>query len=258
MNEFIERYKTLSNSDLLRVIENQSDYQTKAVEAAKIEIQQRNLSDQEVDEAKSTLETDRQERKKQKEKRAVIEQKVINLGTSLFDIFNPIQKSTPTAEKLIRLITIVFGLIAVIKWYDVFGLIKIMLTDNSAGWDLSILVYLFPVIFLSIATILFGSRKKMGWVLMAIYLTYSAINTFGIIIRTWNMEPTEILGISNTFPQTSTNTQILITLFFGGILWVLSKKEIKEHYRINRRAAITTLGITAALTIIFIAPSLLL
>lgn len=38
MNEFIKRYKTLSNSDLLRVIENQSDYQPEAVEAAMAEI----------------------------------------------------------------------------------------------------------------------------------------------------------------------------------------------------------------------------
>ncbi len=47
MNEFSERYKTFTNSDLLRVIEDQADYQSEAVEAAKSEIEQRNLSDQE-------------------------------------------------------------------------------------------------------------------------------------------------------------------------------------------------------------------
>ena len=45
MNQFTERYKTLSNSDLLRVIKNHPDYQPEAAEAAKNEINQRNLSD---------------------------------------------------------------------------------------------------------------------------------------------------------------------------------------------------------------------
>jgi hypothetical protein len=257
MNQFSERYKTFSNSDLLRVIENQSDYQPEAVEAAKTEINQRNLSDEEFTEAKSDLEPERQVKQKQNKKKAEVEQKVMSLGTSVFDTINPIQKTAPTAERLIRLITIVFGLIAIFKWYNQFGLVKFMLTDNSAGWDLSMIEYFLPLILLPIATILFWLRKKSGWILMAAYLTYSAISAFGLIIMTWNMEPLGVPALDSLFPQTSPTTQILTTLFFGGALWVLTKKEIKEHYNINRQITLATIGISAVLTILFITPFLL-
>jgi hypothetical protein len=257
MNQFTERYKSFTNSDLLRVIENQSDYQPEAVEAAKTEINQRNLPDQELSEAKSELEAERQEKKKQNEKRAEVERKVKSLGTSVFDTINQIQESAPTTERLIRLVTIVFGLIAVFKWYSQFGLVKFMLTDNSAGWDLSMVEYFLPLILLPIALILFWLRKKSGWILMAAYLTYSTIGAFGLIIMTWNMGPLGIPAIDNLFPQTSPTTQILTTLFFGGTLWVLTKKEIKEHFNIKRQTTIAIIAIAGIFTIIFIAPFLL-
>jgi hypothetical protein len=257
MNQFTERHKTLSNSELLRVIENPSDYQSEAVEAAKTEIDQRNLPDQENEDAKRNLEVERQEQQKQNKKKAEVEQKVKTLGTSIFDTINPIQKSAPTAERLIRLITIVFGLMAIFKWYNQFGLVKFMLTDKSAGWDLSMVEYFLPLILLPVATILFWLRKKSGWILMAAYLTYSAISAFGLIIMTWNMEPLGVPALDNIYPQTSPTTQILTTLFFGGTLWVLIKTEIKKHYNINRQTAIATIAIAAVLTILFIAPFLM-
>lgn len=257
MNQFTERYKTYTNSDLLRVIETQSDYQPEAVEAAKTEINQRNLSDEELTEAKRELEAERQEYQKQNEKNAEAQRKVKTLGTSAFDTINLIQGSAPTAERLIRLVIIIFGLIAIFKWYSQFGLVKFMLTDNSAGWDLSMLKYLLPLILLPIALVLFWLRKKSGWILMAAYLTYSAISAFGLIIMTWNMEPLGIPTLDSLFPQTSTTTQILTTLFFGGTLWVLTRKEIKKHFSIKRQTAIATIAIAGILTIIFIAPFLL-
>jgi hypothetical protein len=257
MNQFSERYRTFSNSDLLRVIENQSDYQPEAVEAAKTEIKQRNLSNQEVTDAKSILEIEKRELQKQNKKRAEVEQKVKTLGTSIFDTINPIQKSAPTAEKLIRLITIVFGLISVIKWFNEFRFVKFMLIDNSAGWDLSMVEYFLPLILLPIATILFWLRKKSGWVLMASYLTYSAIGAIVLVTMTWNIEPLGVPALDSLFPQTSPTTQIFTVLFFGGTLWALSNKQILEHYDINRQTIIATIGIAAVFTILFIAPFLL-
>ncbi len=252
MNKFSERYKTISNSDLLRVIENKSDYQSEAVEAAKTEINQRNLSDNEMTEAKNELEIELQERIIKNEKRANAEQKVKTFGILFFDLINPIQKSAPTPEKLIKLIAIVFGLIVVVNWYNEFGFVKFMLTVETCRWDLSVCECFLPLIILPVAVILFGFKKKSGWILMAAYLTYSAISAFGLIIKTWNKEPTGIPSLDSLFPQISTTTQILTTLFFAATLWVLTKKEIMQYYNINRQAMIITIGIAAALTVLFI------
>ena len=257
MNEFIERYKTLSNSDLLKVIENQSDYQVKAVEAAKVEIQERNLSAQEFQDATSVLVAEKEKRKKRDEKKAAIEHKVEAVSTTFFDTINPIQKSAPSAEKLIRLITIVFGLITIVNWYNEFGLITFMLTDDTGGWDLSMVEYFLPLILLPAATILFWLRRKIGWILMASYLTYSAISTLGLTIMTWNRQQIGIPALDNLFPQTSAITLILTTMFLGGTIWVLTKNEIKEQYKVDKQTMVTTIGITGVLTLIFIAPLLM-
>ncbi len=258
MNQFSVRYKSFSNSDLFRVIENQSDYQTEAVEAAKTEINQRKLSDQQIKDLKSELEAERREQQRQNEKRAEVEQKVKKIGISVLETINPIQKAAPTAERLIRLITIIFGLIAIFKWYNQFGLIKFMLTDSSPGWDMSIVEYILPLILIPVATVLFWLRKKSGWILLVAYLTYSAICAFGLVIMTWNMEPLGVPALDSLFPPTSPTPQILATLFFGGTLWVVTKEKIKEQYDINRQILIASIGISAVLTILFIAPFLLI
>lgn len=254
MNQFSERYKAFLVSDLLRVVENKNDYQAEAVEAAEYEIEQRQLTDQELIEAKNELEAERQEKQKLIEKRAEVERKVKRFGALVFDTINPNQKSDPTAERSIRLITIVFGLIALYQLFNQFQLILFMLTDSTTGWDLGMVEYFLPLILLPVATVLFWTRKKIGWILMATYLTYSTISAFGLVIITWNMEPMGVSAFDNLFPQASTTTQILTTLIFGGTLWVLNKNEVKENFKINRHTAIGTMAISGALTILFIAP----
>lgn len=249
MNPFSEQYKTFSNTDLLRIIENQSDYQPKAVEAAKTEINNRNLSNYEIKDAKNALEAERQEKQKQSEKRTEIEQNIKTLATSFFNTINPIQQSTPTAERQIKLITIAFGLLAIFKWYNQLEFLKFILTDSSGSWDLSILAYFLPLILLPIATLLFWRRKKSGWILITVYLTYSAINAFGFIILRWNRQSLGNPTLDSLFPQVSSISLLLTIFFYGGTVWVLAKKEIREHYNINRQTMIITIATSAILTI---------
>jgi hypothetical protein len=117
--------------------------------------------------------------------------------------------------------------------------------------------YFLPLVLLPIAIILFWLRKKSGWILLSAYLTYSAIGAIGLVIMTWNMEPIGVPALDRLFPQTSPTTQILTALFFVGNLWVLTKKDIKEEYNINRQTSFATIGISAVLTILFVAPYLL-
>ena len=124
-----------------------------------------------------------------------------------------------------------------------------MLTDDTGDWNLSMVEYFLPLILLPTSTILFWLRKKSGWILMASYLTYSAISTLGLTIMTWNMQPSGIPALDNLFPQTSPITLIMTTLFFGGTLWVLTKNEIKEQYKVNKQTMVTTIGIVSVLIV---------
>ncbi len=194
---------------------------------------------------------------KKNEKEIGLEERMKSLANLFLDTINPIHKSAPPAEKLIRLITIVFAVIACAKWYGNFGLLKYIFTESTGGWDLSIAEAFAPLILLSIAVVLFGLRKKNGWTLMAAYLTYSAISAFALIIITWNIRPFEVNGLGDLFNFSSTPNQVLTTIFYIGILWVLTKKEVKKRYEVKKPTIIKTIGITSLLTILFIALLLL-
>ena len=115
MNPFLNRYETYSNADLLRVIENEGNYQVEAVEAAKDILAKRNLSDLELDEAKRVLEIEQEEEQKRIEERERMKTTAISYFYGAIDSIHPIQKSEIQAGRMVILISIVFGLIAAYK-----------------------------------------------------------------------------------------------------------------------------------------------
>lgn len=254
MNQFFEKYRTLSNTELLRIIENQFDYQEGAVEAAKEEIKQRKLTKPELEEAKQKLSIEQQVKRKQFENQIEIMNQLKKIGRSFFDSLNPIQHSAPNSERLIRLITIVFAFFSIYLIYNQFELIIFMLSESLTDWNYGIVVYMVPLILLPTATLLFGFRLKIGWILMYAYLTYSAVKAIGLLILTWNIEPTELLPIDRLFPRITPTTQILTILFFGGILWGLGKNDILRKFSINRQIILATVAVSVILTILFVTP----
>jgi drug/metabolite transporter (DMT)-like permease len=146
-------------------------------------------------------------------------------------------------------------MITVIIWYNEFGLIKYILTNSLTGLDYSIVEYVLPILILPIATILFGLKKKSGWILLSTYISYSAINVIGILFLTWGMEPTGIPAIDSLFPQSLIISLIITALFYGGTLWVLNKREVREKFNTNQNTAIGTIALTVVLTIFLISHS---
>lgn len=249
MNQFAERYKTQTTTQLLRVIENPTDYQPAAVEAAQYEIDHRELSEEELADSKRELEAERQDKENEKAKKDEVERKVKSYGALAFEAINPLQQSAPTADRLITLVTIVFGIMAIFNGYTQYGLAKYMLMDNTLGWDLSMVEFFLPLILLPVAIILFWFRKTIGWTLMAIFLTYSAISAFVLLIFAFLTEPSDSELVNTLFPQPSVTTKILITIFFVGTLWVLNRKDVREKFKMSRSIAIGTMALTAMFTL---------
>ena len=85
--EFSEKYKTYSNADLLRVIENHDDYQSQAVETAKNTLTDRQLSEMEIKIAKDELEIEKQEKLRKERTKRAVEDKVKNIVKSISVLF---------------------------------------------------------------------------------------------------------------------------------------------------------------------------
>lgn len=250
--EFEEKYKTYSNTELLRVIENPDDYQQIAVETAKTIFSKRLLTEVEIKIAKDELEIERQEKLNKEQEKSENKDKLMNIGKSIIDTVNPIQNNTPTTEKTIKIITLLFGGLFLFQFYKEFWLIRFFFTESSAFSDFSPILFFLPLIILPTALFLFYKRKKNGWFLLTMFLTYSAVNEIGNFIVTINMEPTGIPALDSLIPQTSPITLLIKFLLFSGTVWVLSKENIRTIYTISKQTMILTISITTIIVVFFL------
>jgi hypothetical protein len=252
MTEFTERYKTLSNFELLKILEEKENYKPIAVETAKTEINKRQLSEQELEKIKSKISNLQIKKNKKKEKKKEQEEKLKNYGTTFFETISPIQNGIQTPERIIRLITIVFGGISIYHLYKEFGMLRYIFTDSKGGWDLSMVEYFFPLIILPIATYLFWKRKKIGWILLAIFLTYSAMSSLVMFFMNLGRQPSGFANLDALFPTVSPIAYLATLVFFGGSLWAISKIEIRDIYDLNKTTLFKVIGLTIIVNGIFI------
>ena len=245
--EFTEKFKTYSNTELLRIIYNPDSYQPKAVETAKTILSDRQLTEEEIKISKDELEIESQEKLNKEQKKRAVEDKFKNIGKSILDNVNPIQNETPTTEKTIQIISLLFGGLFLFQLYKEFGMICFMFTDSSSDWDFSMVLYFLPLIVVPTATILFYKRTKIGWLLLTMFLTYSAVSAIGLFFLTMNMKSSSFEALDNLFQQTSPSTHILTFLFFAGTIWAVSRENIRTVYTITKKTMILTISITAVI-----------
>lgn len=243
--EFDEKYKTYSNTELLRVIVNPNDYQQIAVEAAKTIFSNRLLTEEEIKIAKDELEIESQEKLNKEQEKRENKDKLMNIGKSIIDTVNPIQKEIPSTEKTIKIISLLFGGLFLFRLYQEFGMISFMFTDSSSVWDFSMVLYFLPLVVIPTATILFYMRKKFGWILLTVFLTYSAVSVIGFFILIMNLRVSGFDALDNFFSQTSMITYLLSFLFFAGAIFAISRENIRSIYKINKQTMVLTISITA-------------
>jgi len=98
-NDFSEFYKSISNTELLSILDNSGDYQPLAVEAAKKEFFMRQLSETEIKEARKPIIAKQIQKEKQREKVKAIAQ---NGGTPLVVSFNNEIKGVIELQDIIK------------------------------------------------------------------------------------------------------------------------------------------------------------
>jgi len=248
---FSEYYKTISNSELLHILENPDDYQPLAVEAAKQEFANRQLSDIEIKEAKEPLIVKQLEKEKQKHRIKVIESKVKNSGHTLIDTLNPIQTGIPTTEKAIRLIVVVFGGLSLYQVIREYGTLKAYVKDIPSFPLVSFLT-LFPFIILPIAVLTFWKRKSLGWTLLTIFLTFSSVGILWALFNSLSWRPSGFAGLDNLFQRPPLTTYIIQLLFLIGTLYVICKRNMREVYSINSNKMQSTIAITGIISFFLI------
>jgi hypothetical protein len=248
--DFSEYYKTLSTLELLIILENPGDYQLPALEAAKREMQNRELSPNEINAVKEQMEAARLQKEKQKEKVKVIEDTIKKAGNTIIDTLNPIQSGIPTTDKLIRFIVIAYGGIFIFQLLTETRSI-IATVKDIADYPVETIFYLLPFVILPVGLFYFWKRKKRGWVLLGIFITYFIVHACWMLYEyfTWTSSGNEFFDM--LLPVTSPVSSWVQLLVLGGTLFVICKREIREIYKIDKQSMLLTI-LPAGLLVLFI------
>jgi hypothetical protein len=246
-NDFGNYYKTISDTELLDILEHQVNYQPLAIEAAKKEFENRKLSDEEISKAKQPLILKKLEKEERKKKIKTIENKVKNASNILVDTLNPIQTETPTTKKLIQFISIAFFAFFLFKVIGDFRMFSEM-TKDIARFDRSSFFYFLPFVILPVASVTFWMRKAFGWMISAFFIIYSAIRVIWVLIESFNWKHTEA-SFDNLYPRPSPVAYIFIIVLLIGMLYVISKPNIREIFKINRQRLVATIFMSSLVAI---------
>lgn len=247
LQDFAERYKMISNSELMEILQNPSQYQSIALSAAKSEFASRRLSDVEINEAKQILLNKKNKNDKQNEKQEEIKAKLINAGSVVYDTVSPLQSTISTAVKIIRITAIVFTFLVIYKISVNFDLLLAIIKGNS-GESFGYTLYFFPILVELVATILFWLKKKSGWLLLAFFCSYSLIEVlYGLYYSISFQFRKET--INYLFPTPSPSAYIITILFYVGTILAINRQDIREIYRVDKKEIQAPLIIGALLGI---------
>jgi hypothetical protein len=233
LQDFAERYKMISNSELLEILQNPAQYQSIALSAAKSEFTSRNLSENEINEAKKYLLDKKNEKDKRNEKQEQIKTKLADAGNVFYDTINPIHASTSTAVKIVRLVTLVFTSLLIYKISVNFYVLLAIVKGNS-GESFGYTLYFFPILVQLAATLFFWLRKRTGWLLLTFFCSYSLTEVlYGLYYSIALQFRKE--GLSYLFPTPSPGAYIIAILFYIGTIFAICRHDIRGIYKIDKQ-----------------------
>jgi hypothetical protein len=250
-DNFTDYYKTISNAELIAILENPGDYQPLAIEAAKKEFNNRQLSQTVINETKDQIKAKQLLQERKKEKVKAIGDKVKNAGHSFIDTINPIQSEIHATDRMIRIICIVFGAIFLYEVLTEFKMLKLMIGDVRA-FDLSSILFFLPFIITPLAIIGFLKKHTTGWVLLTILIIYSAVTAIFLLLQAFTWKSSGISSFDNFFPRPNPVTYIVQLSFLASVLYTICKKNMREIFKINNQMMMITIVASGLVTLFFL------
>jgi hypothetical protein len=240
MNPFNEKYKTLSITQLLEVIDTPDNYQPAAISAAEDELIARNVSIAEMVEARAENGIRNAEKAAKSEKIKAFEDMVVNAASSVIETISPVQKTPASLTRVTLLISIVFALLGLFRLYTFYDESRYLFADNYRKVLNFTLPALFEALYLLGTAFLFWKRKKWGWIFLVIYLFFAPVGAFILfVVELWrSFFP---FSASAGLMREYTRSALFGGLFYGCCIWFVYKRNVREVYKIDKY-----LGILAA------------
>jgi hypothetical protein len=230
-NSFIERFKRLEPIDLVTILNTATDYRPEAVDAARKELESRQLTEQQLSQVQQTYDERINASQPRNEKWHQVKEKAETIAHEL----SPVQFGPQSQVKYIRSITVFAGVYFLFTLYQHSWFLESYFGENALDLDWGVAEVALPLVWLLIAGILFGLKLKAGWVLMFAYFVKAA--TGSVVFAVY-------FEMSHSIAQS-----LLISLIFGGAAYTMARNDLREVFKVNKTVMgnALALGVTAAL-----------
>lgn len=235
---FAEEYKSFTNTDLLQILDRPEEYQEQAIVAAKAELEKRNLTPSAIQLAREPLEARQAKKIKEQEMINAAKDQIRKAGSSLLDNINPIQEGVFTTERLVRILGLCFVVIIIYNLKTNYRLLWTSWKDFPK-FPFESACIIMPIILLHVGTIFFLFRKKAGWILSVLHLSFEILLAVYMIFVTISFRPAADDLVY--FRQPSFTTYILPLLIYGSLLYMLCRKDIRNAFAISSQATLATI-----------------
>lgn len=220
MKTYEEKFKNLKDSELIEIIQNRSQFENAAIEAADRELSERGI---EASKSKSSASDN-------------APNKFISKITDVAHDIHPTIVRKGKYEKILLMLSIFF--ILPYLFYSYKNLVFFFNSIIEKGVDIDIILVLLSFFAIPTSIFLFWKRRKVGWFLIVAYSFLMLTSNFFILVSIWNLDNLFIVNDNNTLFNLIASPEpmwefILYFLIYSLIVRFLLKSEIKELYGIN-------------------------
>jgi len=259
MSSFEVHFRNLSDFKLVRILEESENYEQEAVVAARLELERRQLPDEDYERVRERIRKEKEKKNRQKEgikaAKAIAEIGLEEAGRLLHPMEH---KSTRTILKIIAGYLILSALFAI---FSQLGYLTLMITESAFSPVELLSILVIPMLEL-IGGILLWVRRKYGWVLVVASSTFTAIFSAANISmllrytfrrRSENLEGLIIDIVDLTdLPGYNLEMQVIWLLLFGGIVFYLFSKKVRSIFNVSQSEQWLTLSIPALIALAII------
>lgn len=228
---FRELYQNYTNAELLKIVHDEHEYQSEAVQVARLILEERNVSETEI--AEELKRTERKEKESEQNTDEIIVKSTIK--EKFLQLFNPFIPSETDEEKNKNIIII----LCILVGFDFLESLPrnlrtffVLFTEHTP--EVLSQMHFIVIAFLPfISVILLYKRYKIGWCLFVLDFVFTVATAIAIYIRT---EKTSMdIPIEFDYWRVVGNVYdvILDVCYCTGIITILCAKGIRNLYKID-------------------------
>jgi hypothetical protein len=227
-NPFSERYKTLSDANLLAILNNSQKYQPIAIEAVNMELESRKLSAEQIEQMNAEAEIMAQQKALKQQKADAVEQ-------SILGILKP--QSVATRDIYIALVATILLYVIAVRFSGRFILANLL---NPGFYSVNFFHAVIPYLLFPIGVVLFVLKKKAGWVIIIAVTTYKAL--FQLLTLQGDISSKMDHLFSSTIRYSYLFTSAGVILFSIFVCVFMCRADMRAEYRVTDRLKVFSIA----------------